>query len=226
MSRIFDILLSGFAILVLLIVLLPIIFALYFTGEGKIFYLQDRIGLDGKIFKLIKFATMLENSPNMGTGTITVRDDPRILPFGRVLRKSKLNEIPQLINVFKGDMSIIGPRPLVQNHFILYEKNVQNKIKSIRPGLSGIGSIIFRDEEKLISDSKNKLEYYKNEIAPYKGKLEIWFIENNTLLIYFLSIFLTIEAIFNPKTVLIWHLLKNLPQPPVSLQKLINFKFP
>ncbi len=221
MFRIFDILFSGILIIFLSILLLPIVLILSVTGEKKVFYLQDRIGRNGKLFKLFKFATMLEDSPNMYNGTITVRNDPRVLPFGKFLRKYKLNELPQLINILIGDMSLIGPRPLVQSHFNYYGTDIQNKILLVRPGLSGVGSIIFRDEEKWISKSKNKKKYYNEVIAPYKGKLEIWYIKNKSIINYFILIFLTMEVVINPKSKLIWKIIKDLPPPPNNLKKQI-----
>ena len=112
MERFFDILFSGIAILILSPLFIVVILILRFTGEGEIFFLQDRIGKGGNKFKLFKFVTMIKNSPDMGTGTITIKNDPRILPFGKFLRKTKINELPQLLNIFFGDMCIIGPRPL------------------------------------------------------------------------------------------------------------------
>ena len=117
MIRTFDLILSLIALVILCPLLLPVAFILRFTGEGEVFYVQERIGLHERPFGLFKFATMLKNSPHIGTGTITVRNDPRVLPVGRILRKAKVNELPQLLNVLIGDMSVIGPRPLTQNHF-------------------------------------------------------------------------------------------------------------
>ena len=91
--------------------LVPVAIVLRLTGEGEVFFLQERVGKDGKPFKLYKFATMLKNSPNMGTGTVTLKHDPRVLPVGRFLRKTKINELPQLLNILIGDMSVVGPRP-------------------------------------------------------------------------------------------------------------------
>ena len=119
LTRIFDILISLSALFILSPVLIPIMFLLRFTGEGDIFYLQTRIGLNKKRFEVIKFATMLKDSPNMGTGPITTRNDPRVLPVGRVLRKTKINELPQLINIIMGTMSIVGPRPLMEKQFFI-----------------------------------------------------------------------------------------------------------
>ena len=113
MQRLFDIIFSGIALVLLSPLLLPLMFILRVTGEGEIFFPQSRVGRGGKHFKLYKFATMLKDSPNMGTGTVTVKNDPRILPIGGFLRKTKVNELPQLINIFNGDMSVIGPRPQI-----------------------------------------------------------------------------------------------------------------
>ena len=146
MDRFFDIFFSGIAILLLSPLLVPIAILLRLTGEGEVFFLQDRIGKDGKIFKLFKFATMLKNSPNIGTGTVTMKEDPRVLPVGKFLRKTKINELPQLLNIFFGDMSVIGPRPLTTETFAAYSENTQSLIGLVRPGLSGLGSIIFRGE--------------------------------------------------------------------------------
>ena len=109
MERFFDIFFSGLALLVLSPLLVPIVLILRFSGEGEIFFLQERIGKGGQVFKLFKFATMLKDSPNIGTGTVTMKGDPRVLPVGKFLRKTKINELPQLLNIFFGDTSVIGP---------------------------------------------------------------------------------------------------------------------
>ena len=149
----FDFLFSLLAVLIVLPFMLPVILILKFTGEGYIWYLQKRIGYKNKYFNIIKFATMLKNSPNIGTGLITLRNDPRLLPLGRFLRITKLNELPQILNVLKGDMSIVGPRPLVDKTFNAYPENIRFQVYDSKPGITGIGSIIFRDEEHLLSSS-------------------------------------------------------------------------
>jgi len=192
---------------------------LKFTGEGEIFYLQDRVGKNGKIFKLIKFATMLKDSPNMGTGTVTVKDDPRILPFGRFLRKTKINELPQLINILKGDMSVIGPRPQTPRCFAAFDKTSQEAIKKVQPGLSGIGSVVFRNEEEILDEATgDRLKYYDEVIAPYKGKLEEWFVEHRNLYTYFMLIFLTIWVVLFPQSRLHYKVFKDLPPKPKELE--------
>jgi lipopolysaccharide/colanic/teichoic acid biosynthesis glycosyltransferase len=111
LKRIFDIVFSSIAILLVLPLFVPIIIILRFTGEGKVFYKQTRVGVDKKPFDLLKFSTMLENSSNMQGGDVTSANDPRVLPVGKILRKTKINELPQFFNILKGDMSLVGPRP-------------------------------------------------------------------------------------------------------------------
>lgn len=224
MERFFDILFSVAALLVLSPLLLPIGLLLKMTGEGEIFFLQSRIGRDGKIFKLYKFATMLKDSPNMGTGTVTVRGDPRILPIGRFLRKTKLNELPQLLNILLGDMSVIGPRPLTSEQFCFYCERKQEIIKKVRPGLSGIGSIIFRAEEDILHGTKASVNFYRGVIAPYKGLLEEWFVNNKNLYTYFCAIIITVWVVINPRSNIVWKCFKTLPKPPQELQGLLNYE--
>ncbi len=223
MERFFDIFFSGLALLVLSPLFIILILILRFSGEGEIFFLQERIGKDNKPFMLFKFATMLKNSPHIGTGTITVKNDPRVLPIGKFLRKSKINELPQLINIFKGDMSIIGPRPLTLKAFSLYSASTREAIKKVRPGLSGIGSIIFRDEEEMMDGSNVSVDFYENVIAPYKGQLEEWFVKNKGLSLYFLSILITAWAIVFPSSNIAWKLLRNTPKPPEKLSNLLRY---
>lgn len=221
MYRFFDILFSASALLLFLPLFLVIIIILRFTGEGEIFYLQDRIGKNGKVFKLFKFATMLKNSPKLGSGSITLKNDPRVLVFGFFLRKTKINELLQLINVLLGQMSLVGPRPMTYETFNAYVESQKTIISSVSPGLSGIGSLVFRDEENLLSDSitLDPIEFYRNIIAPYKAKLEISFIENKSLLNYFIVIFLTILILIRPNYAIIWKFFPFLPLPPEEIKK-------
>lgn len=222
MQRIFDIFFSGIALVILSPIFLPLIFILRISGEGEIFFLQSRVGLGGKHFKLYKFATMLKNSPNMATGTVTVKNDPRVLPIGRFLRKTKINEIPQLINIFNGDMSIIGPRPQTQRCFDAFPLSSQAEIIKVRPGLSGIGSIVFRNEEEMIHANNNPNEFYDEIVMPYKGSLEEWYVSHNSLYTYFSLIGLTVWVVLRSNSNLIWNLF-DLPKPPTMLKKeLIN----
>lgn len=215
MKRFFDIILSGMAILFFSPLLIPVIIILKLTGEHYIFYTQERIGKGGKTFGLLKFATMLKDSPNLGSGDITEKNDPRVLPFGKFLRKTKLNEMPQLFNIFLGDMSIIGPRPLTPRNFSYYSDEIQKTINKLSPGLSGIGSVIFRDEESILAKTgMDYTECYKTRIAPYKGSLECWYSEHNNLWTDFRIIFLTVWVILFPSSQLPYKWFKDLPEKP------------
>ena len=220
MKRFLDILLSGFAIIVLSPLLIPVIIILKLTGEHYIFYKQNRVGHNGKTFGLLKFATMLKDSPNIGTGDITTKNDPRVLPFGAVLRKTKINELPQLFNILLGDMSIIGPRPLTEKNFSYYSPEAKESISKLVPGLSGIGSVVFRDEEAIMAKmDMDYTECYQTYIAPYKGDLEIWYYHNHTIWIDFLIIFLTAWVVIFPASQFPYKCLKNLPAKPTWMEE-------
>lgn len=199
MQRFFDVFFSGFAIIFLSPILLLVILILSITGEGEVFFQQTRVGKDKVKFQLLKFATMLKNSENIGAGTVTLKDDFRVLPFGKFLRKTKINELPQLFNIFIGHMSVIGPRPLHQKQFSFYSSDDQQIISSVLPGLSGVGSIIFRDEEEVLHNSQDPDQTYKDLIAPKKAILEKWYIKNASIYLYFKLIFLTIFVVLFPK---------------------------
>lgn len=204
---------SSIVILLLLPLFIPIILILRFTGEGEIFYLQTRVGLNGKDFKIFKFATMLKNSESIGSGIYTAKNDTRILPFGNFLRKSKINELPQIINIFKGDISLVGPRPLIRRTFSLYDNADQKIICSIKPGLTGVGSIVFRNEEEILAKANGDLEvFYENHITPYKAELEKWYQENRSFLCDIKIIILTAWVIIFKKSQLPWKLLRDLPK--------------
>ena len=198
MQRFFDIVFSLSAIIMLSPLIIPITLILRLTGEGEVFFRQSRVGKNKINFKLLKFATMLKNSENIGAGTVTLKDDFRVLPVGKFLRKTKLNELPQLFNILLGDMSIIGPRPLHKKQFSFYLSKDQDIIASTTPGLSGVGSIIFRDEEKILQNSEDPDLTYKLQITPEKAILEKWYISNKSLFLYFKLIILTVMAILFP----------------------------
>ena len=212
-KRIFDIILSSIAIILLSPILILIIVILKLTGEGEIFYLQERVGYKTKSFMIYKFATMVKNSPNIGNGDVTLRNDPRVTKMGKYLRDSKLNELPQLFNIFMGNISIIGPRPLMRVGFNRYSSNFQNSVYNVKPGLTGIGSIVFRDEERILTESElTPHECYKEIILPYKGKLEIWYQTNCSLFLDLQLIFMTAWVIFFPNSKLYEKWFKDLPK--------------
>lgn len=217
MQRFFDIILSLIAIVLLSPLLIPVILLLRFTGEGEIFYIQERVGINGREFGLLKFATMLKNSPNIGSGNLTVKDDPRVLPVGKFLRKSKINELPQILNIFIGDMSIVGPRPMVKETYDNYPSKDREILNTVRPGLTGIGSIIFRDEEMYLSNKKDPINFYKKIIIPYKSQLEVWFVNNNSILLYLKIIFITGWVVLFPNSNITNIVFSKLPPKPDNL---------
>lgn len=217
MQRLLDIILSGLALLVLIPLLAPVTMVLRFTGEGEVFFRQSRVGRLGRQFKLLKFATMLKDSPNIGTGTVTLKNDPRILPFGGFLRSTKINELPQLINVLLGDMSLIGPRPQTQRCFDAFPLVCQKQIVKVRPGLSGVGSIIFRGEEDMMHDRMDPDRFYDDVIMPYKGSLECWYVKNQSVWTYFKCVFVTAWVVIVPNSALPWVAFRGIPEPPSEL---------
>ncbi len=217
-KRIFDFIFSLIAILIIFPFWLPIFILLLLTGEHEVFYFQKRIGYKNKPFLIWKHATMVKNSPNLGNGLLTTRNDPRVLPFGRFLRKTKINEIPQIVNILIGDMSLVGPRPLVDKTFDPYPVHVKAKIYNVKPGLTGIGSIIFRDEERMLSESSiPPHEFYDLHVAPYKGELELWYQKRLSFYTDFMLIFLTAWVILFPKSNLVYKIFKDLPEKPSAL---------
>lgn len=211
LKRLIDILLAGSALILLLPLFIPVIIILLLTGEHRVFYLQKRVGFRNRPFNIVKFATMLKNSPNMGTGIITVRNDPRVTRFGKILRITKINELPQIINVLKGEMSIVGPRPLVEKSVSLYPTEIKDKIYDAKPGMTGIGSLVFRDEEKIISGGADPREIYKL-VYLHKGALEMWYHDNASLLTDLKIIFLTAWSIIFPRNTLQKKAFKGLPE--------------
>lgn len=221
--RFFDVVLSGLALIVLSPLLIPIVLFLKFSGEGEIFFLQERVGKNREMFKLFKFVTMLKDSPSMGTGTVTMKNDPRVLPAGKFLRKTKINELPQLLNVFIGHMSLVGPRPQAPRCFDAFPVESQDIIVQVKPGLSGIGPIVFRGEEDILEGHSGTLDFYDNVIGPYKGDVEAWYVGKQGLIAYFSLILLTVWVVLFPKSDLVWRLFKDLPSPPDILKNDLNF---
>ena len=197
-KRLFDIMVAGLAVIVLSIVLLPVVLVLRLTGEGEIFYRQQRLGRGWKPFGILKFATMLKDSPNMAGGDISSRHDPRILPIGHFLRSTKINELPQLLNIVLGDMSIIGPRPLTPRIAAWYTPEHRAVTAHLRPGLSGVGSIVFRDEETLLAGLDDRAEAYRTAIVPHKAALERWYAAHQSFGLDLKLIALTVVAVIRP----------------------------
>lgn len=212
-KRFFDLVFAIILIIAISPFFIPIIILLRITDEGEVWYKQKRIGYKNEYFKIWKFATMLKNSPNIGTGSLTVRNDPRVTKIGKYLRKSKINELPQLINVLTSEMSFVGPRPQMEVDFNAYSNEVKKKIYDAKPGITGIGSIIFRDEEKFLSETElEPKQFYSEKIAPYKGELEMWYQKNQSFITDFKILCLTLWVIIFPESDMTYKVFKSLPK--------------
>lgn len=214
-KRFFDIFFALLALLVLSPILVIIIILLKLTGEGEVFYFQERVGLNNRHFSIWKFATMLKNSAKMPGGEITVRRDPRITPVGSFLRQSKFNELPQIINILTGDMSWVGPRPLMPVSFEQYSPEVQAVVYQSRPGITGLGSVVFRDEELLVTQSGMEPKaFYKQYVFPYKGALEQWYQAHKSFAVDFKLLLLTAWTVLFPENDLVYRWFTGLPERP------------
>jgi lipopolysaccharide/colanic/teichoic acid biosynthesis glycosyltransferase len=177
-KRLFDILSSLFGILILFPILIAIAFTVKLSSTGNVFYVSSRTGLNGKLFKIIKFRTMRENS-DKGPDT-TSRKDQRVTNIGFFLRKYKLDELPQLINILIGDMSFVGPRPELKKYTDLY-KGEEKLILTVRPGLTDISSIYFSNLNELIDD-ENPDKSFEEKILPKKNLLRVEYVKKQSFL--------------------------------------------
>jgi len=220
LKRLFDIATSSCGLLILSPLLLVIALLLRITGEREIFYYQERVGLGGRTFWIWKFASMLKDSPNIGSRTMTLRGDPRITRVGWYLRITKINELPQLFNVLRGEMSFVGPRPLPPKSFEKYSSEVRSEISTILPGITGIGAIVFRDEEELLTIARARgddpQDFFIKHIYPYKGRLELWYRRNRCFSVDMQILMLTAWQIMFPRSHLVFRVFRDLPdRPPV-----------
>lgn len=180
-KRIFDVIISGFALIVLAAVFLITAIVIKISGRGPVFYLQTRVGLNGTDFIIYKFRTMRIGSDKAGLLTVGGRDN-RITGIGYFLRKFKLDELPQLINVLKGDMSLVGPRPEVRKYVDLYNREQQG-VLSVRPGITDYASIIYSNENDLLGKSADPELEYIHTIMPAKLALNLKYIKEKSFLV-------------------------------------------
>jgi lipopolysaccharide/colanic/teichoic acid biosynthesis glycosyltransferase len=190
LKRGFDIFFSIIALILLSPICLLLAVCIVLGSRGGIFYTQERVGKDGRDFRLIKFRTMIIGASLQGLLTIG-ENDQRITRFGRFLRSYKIDEIPQIINIIKGEMSFVGPRPEVRKYVALYSKE-QLKVLAVRPGLTDYASLEFFNESTLLGSSDNPEETYINEIMPAKLDLNLKYIYDQSLKRYFFIIFKTL----------------------------------
>ena len=218
LKRGFDMAVSGIGILLLTPIWLPIVVVLKLSGDHDVFYGQTRIGLGNRHFKIWKFVTMVRNAETMAGGMHTTQGDPRVTRIGRLLRKTKLNELPQVFNILFGDMSIVGPRPQVDETFAPFSDEVRARIYTVRPGLTGVGSLVYRDEERILSQCERRgvtVKYcYEQEIAPHKGALEMWYLDHISLWTDLKLVFATAWVVLFPASRLVERWFPGLPPRP------------
>ena len=222
LKRVLDIVIALIALILLSPILIVTMLVLSVTGEREIFYPQKRVGYKQKDFKMWKFATMMKDSEKIGNKDMTLRNDPRVTKVGKILRITKINELPQIFNVMSGEMSIVGPRPLLRVSFEMYQPEHAAHVYDSKPGITGIGPMLLRDEEKLVSDAveygEDPRDFYKTKIYPYKGEVEMWYQDHKSLWTDILIIFLTAWVILFPKSHLPHRIFKTLPERPEELK--------
>ena len=195
MIRFFDIIFSALGLVILAPVFLAICLKIRLGSKGGSFYIQERIGKDGKPFGLYKFRTMRIGADSEGLLTVGEHDQ-RITRIGYFLRKTKMDELPQLLNVLKGEMSLVGPRPEVRKYVELYTEE-QRKVLSVRPGITDYASIEYVNENELLSQAEDPERTYIEKVMPDKIKLNMKYLEHYTLTEYFKIIFLTFKSLLS-----------------------------
>jgi lipopolysaccharide/colanic/teichoic acid biosynthesis glycosyltransferase len=193
MKRLFDIVSSFIGLVVISPVFLLIVFIIKKEDHGPVFYKGTRVGYNGKIFKMLKFRTMVVNADKIG-GPSTADDDPRLTKIGLKLRKFKLDELPQLINVLIGDMSIVGPRPEVPFYVDMFTEE-EKKILSVRPGITDFASLWDCDEGAILAGSADPEKTYMEEIRPTKIKLQLKYVQEQSFITDIKLIFMTLFKI-------------------------------
>lgn len=192
-KRFFDIVLSLIGLLILAIPMVIIALIIKLGDGGSVFFKQERVGRDHQVFNILKFRTMVEDAPEKG-GQITIGQDKRITKVGGFLRKYKLDELPQLINVFVGHMSLVGPRPEVPKYVRLYDKT-QSQVLLVRPGITDLASISYRSESDILAQAEDPERAYIEDIMPEKLRLNTEYINKMSLLYDLRLIFRTLKVV-------------------------------
>lgn len=194
-KRIFDFVAASVGILVLSPLLLTIAIIIALDSRGPVFFRQTRVGIGERLFNIHKFRTMVTNAESLG-GQLTVSLDKRVTKIGVILRRYKLDELPQLFDVFRGEMSLVGPRPEVPKYVSYYPPESRKIIYSVRPGITDLASIEYKEESTLLNSTDDYEFIYINKIIPEKIKYYEKYVNNNSLFLDFQIIFKTIAAIF------------------------------
>jgi len=194
-KRALDAALSAMMLVVMSPLLLIVCALVKLTSPGPVFYRQKRVGQDEKPFNIVKFRSMVEGADRRGLG-LTSAGDPRVTRCGAVLRRLKIDELPQLWNVLKGDMSLVGPRPELPVYVADYDSR-QRGVLTVRPGITDTASIAFRWEEELLAQKPNPEQFYKKDILPRKLALNLEYVANISLKNDFLLILRTVRSLFS-----------------------------
>lgn len=218
MKRTLDILISIFILLITFPIILICLLLVWREDKFNPFYFAERVGKNGKVFKMIKIRTMVINASSTGVDS-TAADDRRITKIGRILRKYKLDELTQLINILNGEMSLVGPRPNVQRDVNIYTL-IERKLLRIKPGLTDYASIVFSDESEILRNKIDPDLAYNQLIRPWKSRLGLFYLEKNNIFVDICLIFITFIGIFSRKRslALLVGLLDFLKAPKILLR--------
>lgn len=212
-KRFFDIVFALMGIVITGPFLLLSIFIIFISGETKPLFIQLRVGKDRQLFRFYKLRTM-KRTQSQNSGPITFHGDDRITKVGLFLRWSKMDEFPQFFNVLNGDLSFVGPRPLMPETFYAYDKSIQKRIAKVKPGITGVGSVVFRNEALLLKqagENKQK-DFYLNKILPYKGELEEWYVKHQSFGVDLKLLFFSAAVIAYSRMTGLHNYFKNLPK--------------
>jgi lipopolysaccharide/colanic/teichoic acid biosynthesis glycosyltransferase len=210
-KRVLDFTVAALGLLLLAPLFVLIALAIKLDSPGSVFFAHARVGRYGRPFKVLKFRTMVQDAPKRG-GAITAEDDPRVTRVGKILRKTKLDELPQLWNVLKGEMSLVGPRPQVEQYVALWEPTLREKVLSVRPGITGLTQISFRHEGVLLAQQPNPEAYYREVLLPIKLRSDAEYVDKRTLLYDLYLIARTLPALFE-RTAVAHRRLVQIQQP-------------
>lgn len=201
-KRFCDIVFALIGLLVTSPILLFVIVLKKLAREQEIFYIKGRVGKGGRLFPFIKLSSMTPAKKGEKTSSLTLSNDTRVTPLGHFIRKTKIDEFPQFVNIIRGELSFVGPRALMPKIYKDYSKEVKNELSKIRPGVTGLASVVFRNEGELLahSDYDDELEFHKKVISPIKGQLELLYIRDQGIILDFTILLLTVWQIFRPKS--------------------------
>jgi len=194
-KRLLDVCIAGAGLLLLLPIMCIIALAIKLDSPGSVFFAHERVGRYGRKFKVLKFRTMVQDAPKRG-GAITAGHDPRITRVGRILRKTKLDELPQLWNVLKGEMSLVGPRPEVEPYVQLWDPAMRELVLSVRPGITGLTQIRYRHEEALLAQQPDPEKYYRETLLPLKLASDVEYVQRRCLTFDLYLLLRTLIALF------------------------------